>query len=224
MPARLIPLVNQEIYHIYNRSINSVPIFASKNNCQRALELISYYQFAKTPLSFSKLKKLSVKRKTEILHNLSVKDERQIKIFSFCLMPNHFHFLLEQAEEKGISKFLANFQNGYARYFNLKNHRIGPLFQGAFKAVRIETDEQLLHVSRYIHLNPYSSLVVKSLRELEEYPWGSLREFIGLEEEKISFPKKILDFFKSPAEYQQFVFDQADYQRELETVKHLVLE
>ena len=224
MPLRTTPLVNNEVYHLYNRSISFTPTFVSKRDYQRALEILNYYQFAKTRLSFSKVRRLSLKERTNLLEKLRKKGNRLVKILCFCLMPNHFHFLLKQMKKGGISKLVANFQNSYTRYFNLKNKRVGPLFQGPFKAVRIETDEQFIHISRYIHLNPYSSLVIKTLEELERYPWSSLGEYLHPREKKLSFPKEILSFFKNPPKYKKFVFDQADYQRELEKIKHLVLE
>lgn len=224
MPIRKIPLINNEIYHIYNRSISSIPVFVSKRDYQRGLEILNYYQFAKPPLSFSKSKKLSIKERAKLLENLTKKG-RLAKIICFCLMPNHFHFLLKQIKEGGVSKLIANFQNSYTRYFNIKNKRIGPLFQGAFKAVRVETDEQFVHVSRYIHLNPYSSAVIDSFEKLEKYPWSSFREYLQYNQgRKISFPEEVLNLFQNPQEYRKFIFDQADYQRELEKIKHLTLE
>jgi len=115
-------------------------------------------------------------------------------------------------------------QNSYTKYFNFKRKRIGSLFQGIFKAIRVETDEQLIHLSRYIHLNPYSSYIVKSIKDLKTYPWSSLPDYLG--KQKYPFLKKkfILDFFKSKRDYQEFVFNQADYQKELEKIKHLTWE
>lgn len=115
----------------------------------------------------------------------------------------------------GISKFMSNFANSYTRYFNTKSKRKGPVFEGKFKAKRIETDEQLLHLSRYIHLNPHSSFVVKNLKELESDPYSSFPEYI--QETDTSFCNKeiILGHFWDTVSYKEFVFDQADYQREL---------
>ena len=76
-----------------------------------------------------------------------------MEIICYCLMPNHLHLLLRQLMDGGISKFMSNFANSYTRYFNTKSKRKGPVFEGKFKAKRIETDEQLLHLSRHIHLN-----------------------------------------------------------------------
>jgi len=224
VPIRKTPLINNEVYHVYNRSISFTPAFVSKRDYQRTLEILNYYQFAKTPLSFSKFKKVSTKERAKLLEKLNKENNHLAKILCFCLMPNHFHLLLKQTKENGISKLVANLQNSYTRYFNLKNKRLGPLFQGAFKAIRIETEEQLVHVSRYIHLNPYSSLVIKTLGEIKEYTWSSFREYLHPSKNQICFSKEILNFFKNPKEYKNFVLDQANYQKEIEKIKHLVLE
>ena len=98
-----------------------------------------------------------------------------VDIGAYCLMPNHFHILLQQLQDNGISTFVRKLLNSYTRYFNTKNERIGPLFQGQFKAVRVESDEQLLHLTRYIHLNPLVGYVVKDLRNFE---WSSYLDYI----------------------------------------------
>ena len=139
-------------------------------------------------------------------------------------MPNHFHFLLRQIQDGGISKFMSNFTNSYTRYINTKQERAGPLFTGKFKSVRVETQKQLLHVSRYIHLNPYTSFVVKSLGDLQEYPYSSFPEFIGRTTSALCAKDDILSDFKTVKQYEQFVFDQAEYQRTLHRIRHLLLD
>ena len=135
-------------------------------------------------------------------------------------MPNHFHFLLKQNQEKGIFEFISKLSNSYAKYFNTKNRRKGPLLEGEFKAVHIETNEQLLHVSRYIHLNPLVGYVAK---DLETYKWSSYLEFTQ-NHEALCSKEVILNQFKSPKEYKQFVLDQENYGKELEKIKHLSLD
>lgn len=139
-------------------------------------------------------------------------------------MPNHFHFLLRQIKDGGISKLIGNFTNSYTRYINTKQERAGPLFTGKFKSVRIETQQQLLHVSRYIHLNPYTSFVVKDTEGLRQYPYSSFPEFIGKTDSQLCMKEDILAGFKNPKQYEQFVLDQADYQRTLGQIKHQLLD
>lgn len=224
MPGRKILLITGELYHVFNRGIASQPIFLTRRNYQRATETLFYYQNAKLPLKYSRFLRLAIKQRLEILKRLKKQKQYRIEIVCYALMPNHTHLLVRQLIDEGISKSMSDFANSYTRYFNTKRKRRGPIFEGKFKAVRIETDEQLLHLSRYIHLNPYSSYVVKTLKKLEGYPYSSFPEYI--QKTKIDFCNKeiILDQFQTPVSYKKFVFDQADYQRELEWIKHLTLE
>lgn len=229
MPTRKIPLVTGEIYHITNRGIDHRPVFTEKREFKRALQTIYFYQFVSPSIKLSKFLLLSLADQKDYLDKLNKSSKRLVEIFSYCLMPNHFHFLLRQAQEKGITQFISQFENSYTRYFNTRHRRVGPLFLDQFKAVRIESEEQLVHVSRYIHLNPYSSFIVKNQivknqKELLKYPWSSLPEFLDPKMEGICQKEMILDYFQDSEAYKNFVLDQADYQRRLDQIKHLTLE
>ncbi|PIY66462.1 hypothetical protein COY91_00005, partial [Candidatus Shapirobacteria bacterium CG_4_10_14_0_8_um_filter_39_15] len=224
MPGRNIPLVTNEIYHIFNRGVASQPVFLDKRDFNRARESLFYYQNRIVPVRYSKFLTINAYDRLSLLKELSDKKDFWVEIIADCLMPNHFHLILKQVTENGISKFIANFTNSYTKYSNTKNERNGPIFQGKFKAVRVETNEQLLHLSRYIHLNPYTSFVVKSLRDLENYEFSSLPEYLRLVKTNFFSKEIVLDNFKGKSSYWSFVFDQADYQRKLEEIKHLTLE
>lgn len=223
MPIRKTPLATDHYYHLFNRSIAKVPIFTCRYDYRRMFNLISYYRFKDLLLPFSELIKKSKETQTEIIKKLRVFNKTTIEINCYCLMPNHFHFILKQLEESGIKKFISNIQNGYAKYFNLKYKRTGSLFQHPFKAVLIEDDAQLLHLSRYIHLNPYSSYIVKNKTAILQYPWSSLKEFIDVKKELCS-SEIIMGQFKTGEEYLKFLLDRADYQRRLLEIKHLTSE
>lgn len=224
MPGRKIPLVNNEIYHIFNRGVASQPTFLGKRDYERALETIFYYQNSNPPIKYSRFLTLSIKDRAELLENLVKEKNFLVEFISYCLMPNHFHFLLRQIKDGGIAKFVGNFTNSYTRYFNTKQERAGPLFTGKFKSVRIETEEQLLHVSRYIHLNPYTSFVVKTLNALEIYPYSSFPEYTEKVDSNFCSKDVVMSGYKNLELYKQFVFDQADYQRSLDQIKHLATE
>lgn len=223
VPYRKTVFSNNEIYHIFNRSIAKSPIFKNTRDYNRFLDVVNFYKFKKPPIRFSFYDRLEKQMKLEFLENLTKTSPLLIEIFSFSLMPNHFHFLVKQLEDKGAIDFTRNMQNSYAKFFNTKYERTGSLFQSQFKAVRIESEEQLLHVSRYIHLNPVSSFLIK-LEELERYPWTSFPDYLGKRTSPFITTSFILNNFSTPAHYKKFVLDQADYQRELEKIKHLTLE
>lgn len=224
MPGRKVVLATGEVYHIFNRSIESRPIFPGIRHYRRLTQALNFYQFFSPPVRFAQFLILSGNKRKELLEKLNQEDKRLVEMICFCLMPNHFHLLLKQSDEGGISKFMSLTQNSYTRYFNVRKDRVGSLFQGQFKAVRVETDEQLLHLSRYIHLNPYSSFVVKTVDNLKSYPWSSLPDYLRLNTDNFLKKDFVLDFFKNSADYQRFVFNRAEYQRELEKIKHLTLE
>lgn len=128
-----------------------------------------------------------------------------VKILVFCLMPNHFHLILQQLEDGGISEFIRRMLDSYTRYFNTKNDRVGSLFQGKFKAKIVETDEYLLHLSKYIHRNPLKLTGWKN--RLSEYTFSSYTEYLKKER---NFPfcdiSTIKDYFNGKVNsYQNFV-------------------
>lgn len=224
MPYRHFPIVAAEIYHVFNRSIARQHIFLNQKDYLRALEVIDFYRFPKLRLRFSHFKRMTEVNKQEFKEKYMLNAKPQIEIIAYCLMPNHFHFLLRGAQNNSISKFITNFQHSYSNYFNLKNHRTGSVFQSMFKAVRVESDEQLGHVSRYIHLNPATSFLIKD-KNLDRYIWSSYRDYFS-EDPKTSFasPDLVLGQFKNKQTYKQFVEDQIDYQKQLSMIKHLISE
>lgn len=224
MPARKFPLAIDQYYHIFNRGINKQPIFLGLKDYQRALDLLDFYSFATVKLRFSKFLLLPREERTIFWEKLRKEKNKLVEIVAFCLMPNHFHFQLQQKKDNGISKFMATFQNSYTRYFNTKYKKIGPILQGQCKAVRVEDDEQFIHLTRYIHLNPYTSYIVKDKDDLETYPWSSFPEYIGKVSTVVCNKDIIVERFKDITNYRTFVFNQADYQRELGKIKHLTLE
>jgi putative transposase len=223
MPGRNVLLARGEVYHVFNRGIDRRSTHTSRKEYQRAMQLLEYYNFLSPPIRYSRFLYLGVDRRMQILQQMKVKNLKLTNIYAFSFMPNHFHFLLRQNTESGISQFMSLFQNSYTRYFNTVHQRVGPLYLNQFKAVRIETDEQFTHVSRYIHLNPLTAFIVKDINSLAFYPWSSLTQYLK-ESSEICDITKILSFFKNKEEYIKFIADQADYQRELKKIEHLVLE
>ena len=135
-----------------------------------------YYRYASVPIRFSMYLNLSQEFRFTFDQKLKESNDFGVSVLSFCLMPNHFHLVVKQRKENGIKNYLANISNSYTKFFNTKHDRVGPLLQGTFKAVWIETDEQLLHVVRYIHLNPVEAGIVQAP---ENYLWSSYPAYLG---------------------------------------------
>ncbi|MDP3994881.1 MAG: transposase [bacterium] len=219
---RKVPLVTGEIYHIFNRGIDGRVTFFDTNEYLRAYQVMKYYQFSSPSLKLSKFLRVSDSKRQKLQE--TYQGEKLVLIISYCFMPNHFHLLLRQEADRGISKFLSQFQNSYTRYFNTKNKRVGQLFLDNFKNVLVEGEEQFLHLSRYIHLNPYSSSVVSSLDNLYKYEWSSLSEYLGESDDFICDKELILSQFKTKESYRDFVSNQAKYQKELKTIENLLID
>ena len=212
MASRTIPFVNGEYYHIFNRGVAKMQIYSNSYDYSRFIKTFLYYMIDGSKPKFSIFTPTTKELDTS---------KRIVDIVCYCLMSNHFHFLLQQKREGGITEFVSKLSNSYTKYVNVKNHRVGPLLQGEFKAVHVETNEQLLHLSRYIHLNPLVGYIIK---DLESYRWSSYPEYIGLYNNSIYTKEIILNQFKSPSEYKQFTLDQEDYGKKLEMIKHQLID
>jgi len=222
MPYRKTYFINDHFYHVVNRGIGKKLIFKTNNDYQRALQITDFYRFSKPTLKFSSFLRLFSKDQLIFLNNL-YKSTLLVEIISYCFMPNHVHFLIKQTLGDGVSKFMANWQNSYARYFNTKYNQKGYLFESSFKAKLIESEDLLWHVSRYIHLNPSTASLV-SINNLKSYPWSSFPEYLELREPIFTETKLILSYFKGRKAYQDFVYNQAAYQKKLKKIRNLILE
>ncbi len=217
-------LVTGEIYHVFNKSIAGFKIFNSDGEFIRILRIIRYYQIETLPIKFSQFIKLNkIKRDNfnKYFNSILTNKEKRIQIIAYCIMPTHFHLILKQLKENGISIFMGNILNSYSHYFNIKHKRKGPLWEGRFKNVLVKSDEQLIHLTRYIHLNPTSSGIVN---KPEDWCYSSYMEYIAKDKIKeiICNYSDIIQISKDS--YKQFVEDRVSYQRELYKIKHLILE
>ena len=219
---RNVILANDEFYHVFNRTVASDPAFIQAKDVRRVLDLLNFYRYEQN-LRFSFFDRLTNELKEIYLEKLS-HQKPLIDIYAYSLMPNHFHLLLKQISEEGIRIFLSNFQNSFARYFNVKNKRFGSLFQRPFKAKHIQTDEELLHLSRYIHLNPVTSYLME-FEKLKESNLTSFSKYLKTNNVNSFINTEFLiKIAGSRYKYEKFVTNQVDFQRKLAKIKHLTFE
>jgi putative transposase len=186
MPSRKVPIETGQIYHVFNQTIEGESAFAHKYHYQKAIEGIWYYRYKRPPIRLAYFKGLNRQAKDEYLNRLN-QEPLQAEVIAFVLMPDHYHLLLKQTMDGGISRYMANVQNSYTRYFNAHRDRQGPLFGRQFKAKAITNDQDLLILSQYIHLKPYLDNKVPSIDELHTYDWSSLPEYTGAKPSHLSF-------------------------------------
>jgi putative transposase len=198
MPYRKEKFENGDIAHIILRGIGGNAIFKDVNDYYRGI--FSVYEF-------NNLKSVSIKKRREgrarfkqgrgrasaFADDIDVR-ERMVDVLCFCFMPNHIHLLVRQINNDGITKFISKIGTGLGGYINRKYKRQGHVFQGSFKAVKIETDEQLKIVFAYIHANPilliykdWKSIKIeetnfnKIIEFLEKYKWSSYLDYTRIQ-------------------------------------------
>jgi len=208
------PLLTQEIYHIYNRGVDKRVIFYSDRDHAKFVTTLRHYLYH-PELKLSLALKAIAKGDSTIgqLEKTRTKNPL-VSVLSCSLMPNHIHLAVKQLQEKGISKFMHKVCTSYAEYFNSKNERTGTLFQGRFKAVHVESDEQLICLSRYIHINAKDLLGPNpTLGGLINYPWSSLKYYLSNTEDPFDF---CLSLFKDESAYKDFIEAELnDYQKSI---------
>ena len=171
-------------HHVYNRGCNRELLFVQPDNYVYLLRKI------KTHLP-----------------------DYPIGILAYCLMPNHYHFLLEAEDAADISAFIQRVFNGYVQAFNKQQHRSGTLFEGRAKTIWVDTESYVLQLCRYIHLNPVTA---KLVTHPAEWPYSNYREWIGEREGTLKDEAFIREYFPTPEDYRRFVLDYQDEQRALE--------
>lgn len=183
--------VNGEYYHVYNRGIEGRNIVTNKYDSNRLVKCLEAFNTVEPIGSLFLLSLKTTKPKNK---------RRLVDIVAYCLNPNHFHFILRQKVDGGISEFLKRLAGGYAWYFNKKQKRKGPLFQGHFKAKHIISNEHLLHASAYVNLNNKVHQLSGLTAQLIRSSWN---QYQG-KTPGICSTRIILSQFDNPREYQNF--------------------
>ena len=203
---RRTPLVSGEIYHIFNRGAHKQNIFTSENDYARFKILLHLANNSK-PIHVSNIfQKYKNTSYTTILENEPA-DHALVDVLAYALMPNHFHLILRQKEDDGITLFMKKMMTAYSMYFNIRYEHSGVLFQGRFKSSHASNEEYLRYLFAYIHLNPIE-IIDKNWKDkkvsdknkaksfLNSYSHSSYLDYIGKKraEEKILSSDSVIDF------------------------------
>ena len=202
----------QHFYHILNRGAYKKKIYKSKADYHTFIDILSYY------LTHPRSRQFGYQK---IVNKFKVRNLKEtVHLVAYCLMPNHFHLLLKQlpsaTEKTNISNLMRRTMVTYAMYFQNKYKHDGAIFQGRYKNVVVDSKEQLLHLSKYIHLNPK-----KLVSSLTNYPYSSFPAYINqIEKPKWLHPKYIL---KLETRYKQFIISPIK-DKDIEKVETLTLD
>ena len=187
MPSRnsIKSYIEGGYYHLYNRGVEKRQIFMDDQDYRVFLSYLKLYLLSPDPEDFNQ----------KIHKDLST----TIDLVAYCLMPNHFHLLVRQHTAKGIEEFMRCINIKYAMYFNKRHDRTGGLFQDAYKAVLIQNDEYLMHLSRYIHCNP-----ALMMPNIIQYPYSSYHYYLT-ESPPWLKPHSVKELFTNEEAYRQFI-------------------
>lgn len=227
-----------EFYHVYNRGVEKRTVFLDDEDNLHFIHCLYEFNDRDATLNFSHFidaqtaRGLSVDYAVQNFRELVRSKERKllVDIICFCLMPNHFHLIIRPLADDALSLFMQKLGGGYAKYFNNKYKRVGPLFQGKYKAKHIADDTYFSHCSGYIHRNPLELMKFSGARDgrgfreearkfLRQYKWSSHRDLIGMKGfPSVINPKQLVGMFGNGSaeyEYEKFVLDwtEADYGR-----------
>jgi len=227
MPSKnsLKQFVENSYYHLYNRGVEKRKIFLDD---QDYTVFLSYFKTYLLPKDTNHLQKIILDSNSDYFEKFKASRLLRMNnfndlifLYSFCLMPNHFHLLLKQRESDGIDRFMNSIGTRYTMYFNKKYKRVGPLFQGVYKAVLVETNEQLLYLTKYIHRNP--SLQGTSLLD---YQYSSYPAYLNLMKVDWLQTKDILENFSVSGynSYKSFVEDRPLDENEYQLLTNLTID
>lgn len=195
MPARNIikQYVENGIYHVYNRGVEKRDIFIDERDYKTFLYFLKQYLIEeKDPIRDKK----NYKGRTFVRRSFY----ERIELLAYCLMPNHFHLLIKQKNKDDLKEFMQCLATSYSLYFNDRYERVGTLFQGRYKAILVKDDNYLLHLSRYIHLNPAKDDKGRTFVKLQGYDFSSYQDYIGVRNTKWVKTGFILEYFNDNKE------------------------
>ncbi len=222
--SRVISLAPGEFYHLYNRGTDKRTIFSTEKDHERFMALM-YLCNAAEPVRIDDIKKLRGPSLESLLE--TELEEALIDICAYSLMPNHFHLLVREKEDQGISKFMQKLTTGYTMYFNKRHERSGALFQGRFKATHADEDRYLKYLVSYIHLNPvklvdplWKENGIRDRRSAEKYlrtyRYSSYPDHLGVSriEGKILNRTALPDYFSDIRDLEDDIADWFEYEEE----------
>lgn len=223
--SRNVSIAPDEFYHLYNRGTDKRVIFDTDTDRDRFLALL-YLCNTTEPVHIDEIRK--ARGSTSLQSLLAIEQEEPlIDICAYCLMPNHFHLLVREKEDHGISRFMQKLMTGYTMYFNKLNERTGSLFQGKFKATHADEDNYLKYLISYIHLNPVKLIEpqwkengIRNRKSAEKflngYRHSSYLDYLGESriESKILNKDALPDYFSNVRDFEKEVTDWLSYKHD----------
>lgn len=222
---RKIKFIPGKIYHVYNRGVAKCRICEEDSDYWRMLQGLCLFNDENNVSNILwQIERDRGRLTLNVLKDYIIKQDVPrdplTRILAYCIMPNHFHLILREIKEGGIVRFMKKL-GGYSYYFNRKHERVGGLFQGRFKAIPIEAEEQLLYLLVYVNVINPGQLVepdlkkqgIKDIRlilkKAESYQWATHQEYLGKRNSLIIDKRNLVEMLslESPQRYRELVGD-----------------
>lgn len=193
------------LYHIYNRGVEKRDVFLEETDYHRFLNNLRNFNNHQIHSQRDYLRRKNIRGFTPSIRGETSKESRLVELVAYCLNPNHYHLILKQLSEKGVSLFMKKIGNGYTAYFNKKYNHSGVVFQGPFKSKNIIDNSYLLWLSVYVNLNHQLHQIINQREIKGKWKWSSYPEYIG-ENENNNCGKNIIigQFGNNSEEYRRY--------------------
>jgi len=216
------PFVVGKIYHIYNRGVAKLPICREDADFWRFLQGLCLFNDTKSVSNILwQIQRNSGRLTLNVLKDYMIVEgenrEKLVRILAYCVLDNHYHLLVEEIKEGGITQFMHKLGLGYANFFNNKYDRVGSLCQGRFKSVLVDDELYLQYLLVYINvLNPLGIKntdwkergikdVETALEDLKNYLWTTHHEYAGLRKSLIIEKGVLEEILPTPEVYLDLV-------------------
>ena len=209
-------------YHVFNRGNGKQNIFLDNGDYEFFLLRLRENLFPKFSIPLkTAIKGIEGRNKSHTSYVRKLLPEDSFDLVSYCLMPNHYHFLIKQNSDISIAKLISKICTSYSKIFNKKNENVGHVFQDKFRAVLVDSNEYLVWLSAYIHNNPKTAGLVKSLLD---YPWSSYHDYMGNRQDSLCKKDIILSQFKKISDYKKFVDEASELILEKKELENMLLD
>jgi putative transposase len=219
---RKTEIANDEYYHIYNRGVDKRDVFLDISDYERFLLSMNLLNDERDGLMlrWRDIKRADPRVQLLDFQELNSRKNPAVEIISYCVNPNHYHFILKQLRDNGIKKFMQKLSTSYTNYFNVKYKRTGSLFQGRYKSVHINSNEYLLYLSAYVNKNNF----IHGYSKDDSWPYSSLAEYLRKRASDFISISAVANQFDSVDEYKTFAEKNALYMKEKKELEKYLIE
>ena len=209
---RLYTFTNGSIYHVYNRGVRKIKIYNNASDYVRWENLLTWclnYDYPYTGY-INRLNELKSPVKQNAFQQMIESSYRYkqplVEVLAYIEMPNHFHLVIEQMVDNGVSKFMQKLSTAYSMYINRKYDLSGAVFEGSYKTIPVVSDPQINQLLIYVLRNPIKAGLATN-KTILQYKWSAIKEYLHKKERKVISMRRLPDYFSDQAHLLEAISD-----------------